>query len=320
MTTISADVLRPTPAPQGVVAPRPATPAEKPADVAGGETRFTFSDFLSVINPLQHIPVVGSIYRAITGDKIAPAFRVLSGALLGGPLGLVASVAGAIVEQTTGMDPGEQAVSLFMPAKTKPAAPALPPEQFASTTATPAELATANVVSNNDTAAEAAPVENPVMPQTAGVTPELHAAAAKTPARSLLMPASAPSSGTSGKTLADYQAYAGHRMPVVDLGRGGTSSTRNTPIPLQTTLPLAADQVRSTVIPAAKFSSPAPTAKAASSEPAAGESVSPPAAAPAEGKDWVAAAMLRGLDRYREMKRSQMKDLAPPAQRLDTVL
>jgi hypothetical protein len=43
----------------------------------------TFSDILDLINPLQHIPIVGSLYRKITGDSIDPAMRVAGGLYLG---------------------------------------------------------------------------------------------------------------------------------------------------------------------------------------------------------------------------------------------
>ena len=36
---------------------------------------FTFDDFLDIINPLQHLPIVSMIYRAITGDNIGLAGR-----------------------------------------------------------------------------------------------------------------------------------------------------------------------------------------------------------------------------------------------------
>jgi hypothetical protein len=61
-----------------------------------GET--SFGEFLSALNPLQHLPVVGTIYRAITGDTVQPAYRVLGGLLLGGPIGAVTSAVGAAVE------------------------------------------------------------------------------------------------------------------------------------------------------------------------------------------------------------------------------
>ena len=35
-----------------------------------GKDGFTFLDFLDVINPLQHIPIISSVYRSITNDSI----------------------------------------------------------------------------------------------------------------------------------------------------------------------------------------------------------------------------------------------------------
>lgn len=50
-----------------------------------GKDGLTFGDLLDVINPLQHIPMVSSIYRAVTGDEISPGARVAGGALYGAP-------------------------------------------------------------------------------------------------------------------------------------------------------------------------------------------------------------------------------------------
>lgn len=76
-----------------------------------GKDGFTFSDFLDIINPLQHIPVVNTVYRAITGDKIDPGARLIGGGLFGGPIGLVASMVSGMVEEATGKDPGEHALA-----------------------------------------------------------------------------------------------------------------------------------------------------------------------------------------------------------------
>ncbi len=75
------------------------------------------ADFLlhliDVINPLQHIPIVSTIYRKITGDEIAPAARLLGGGLFAGPLGLAAAAAGIVTEATTGRDLGGHTLALF---------------------------------------------------------------------------------------------------------------------------------------------------------------------------------------------------------------
>lgn len=73
----------------------------------------SFWDFLDVVNPLQHIPVINTLYRAVSGDQIGAVARTIGGALFGGPLGLVASVFDNMVEQTSGKDFGEQVASLF---------------------------------------------------------------------------------------------------------------------------------------------------------------------------------------------------------------
>ena len=63
-----------------------------------GDDGFNFKDVLDLVNPLQHIPVVGNVYRKLTGDVLAPAMRVAGGALFGGPLGAGLSLVGLAVE------------------------------------------------------------------------------------------------------------------------------------------------------------------------------------------------------------------------------
>ena len=78
-----------------------------------GRDGFTFWDLVDIINPLQHIPVISSIYRAITGDEIDPGSRIAGGTLFGGPIGAAASVANVIVEHNTGKDLGEHVMALL---------------------------------------------------------------------------------------------------------------------------------------------------------------------------------------------------------------
>ncbi|WP_085901572.1 hypothetical protein [Kiloniella majae] len=75
---------------------------------------FGFFDFLDVINPLQHIPVISTLYREITGDEIQPAARVVGGMIYGGPTGFVSAIANSIVEETTGKDIGENIMEAFL--------------------------------------------------------------------------------------------------------------------------------------------------------------------------------------------------------------
>ena len=78
-----------------------------------GEDGFTFGDLIDLINPLQHIPGVATLYRELTGDQISPGARFLGGSLFGGIPGAVSSLINVAVEDSTGKDIGEHVVALF---------------------------------------------------------------------------------------------------------------------------------------------------------------------------------------------------------------
>ena len=78
-----------------------------------GNDGFTFLDFLDIINPLQHFPVIGTLYRELTGDTLDPGSRVLGGTLFLGPVGTVVSLANVLVDDATGRDMGEHVMSFF---------------------------------------------------------------------------------------------------------------------------------------------------------------------------------------------------------------
>ena len=104
-----------TPATQTRVARFTPNHSEPMGDADGvPEVELSFGDFLDLINPLHHIPFVGMIYRAITGDEIGAPARILGGMLFGGPIGFIASIFDAIVAEVTGRDLGETVmVALF---------------------------------------------------------------------------------------------------------------------------------------------------------------------------------------------------------------
>lgn len=95
--------------------------AEGAAGAAKPAHSFGFLDFIKtiidIINPLQHIPVISTIYRHITGDEINPVARVAGGALFGGPIGAAASAADVAIEGATGRDIGENVLALIAPGK-----------------------------------------------------------------------------------------------------------------------------------------------------------------------------------------------------------
>ncbi len=90
--------------------------AASPAEAgAFGDDGLTFGDVLDVLNPLHHIPLLGNIYRKISGDTIAPAARIGGGALFGGPLGAAVAAATVVAASIMGRegsaleDPGNAA-------------------------------------------------------------------------------------------------------------------------------------------------------------------------------------------------------------------
>jgi hypothetical protein len=115
MTPISALASIPPAEP----AARPAAPAAASSDERGlwdrmwGKEGFSFGALLDIVNPLQHIPVVSTIYRAVTGDTIGPAPRMMGGAIFGGVVGLIASAADAAVEAITGKDTGSHVMAML---------------------------------------------------------------------------------------------------------------------------------------------------------------------------------------------------------------
>lgn len=78
-----------------------------------GKDGLGFGDIVDTVNPLQHIPVVSTLYREITGDAISAGARIAGGGLFGGVLGLASSAVNAVVEAGTGKDLGEHAIALF---------------------------------------------------------------------------------------------------------------------------------------------------------------------------------------------------------------
>ncbi len=77
-------------------------PATKGDNQYFGADGFTFDDFIDMINPLHHIPLIGSLYRWASGDTISPGSAIIGAGLLGGPIGLIAGAIGAAVTEANG--------------------------------------------------------------------------------------------------------------------------------------------------------------------------------------------------------------------------
>lgn len=95
---------------------------------------FSFKDFLDIINPLQHIPVVSTIYRHLTGDTIGTPEKIAGDGLYGGLTGLVCSLGDTLFQEITGKSVGDTVYAFVtgehdqntgvasLPASVKPAA------------------------------------------------------------------------------------------------------------------------------------------------------------------------------------------------------
>lgn len=71
----------------------------------GDRDDITAKEVLSGLNPLHHIPFVSQLYESAQAQPNTPAVSVgklIGGALIGGPIGFLASLANVIYEQQTG--------------------------------------------------------------------------------------------------------------------------------------------------------------------------------------------------------------------------
>src|SRR6202012_3754530 len=98
------------------------SPASTPADQKGASSStaakssdwdFSFHNLLDIVNPLEHLPIIGTLYRAITGTHIGIPERIAGDALYGGLWGAVSGVADAAFEAVTGKDFGSTVLAFF---------------------------------------------------------------------------------------------------------------------------------------------------------------------------------------------------------------
>ncbi len=72
------------------------------------QSEFSFldivADVVDIVNPLQHIPIVSDIYRAVTGDGIGAVANVVGGTIFGGPIGGAVALASEIADSVFGDD------------------------------------------------------------------------------------------------------------------------------------------------------------------------------------------------------------------------
>ncbi|HYG84662.1 MAG TPA: hypothetical protein VD978_00220 [Azospirillum sp.] len=181
--------------PLDTAATRPATPSaiirsptEEPYNA---EVDMSFGDFLDMINPLHHIPIVGTIYRAVTGDTIKPASQVIGGIAFGGPIGGVASIFSTVIAQANGKSIEDEMMTAMGISSEEPAAVAV---------------------------AQAEPAQPAPLPQAAPAAPAAAVAVAAAPA---VLPAStqahtAPAPRSAEVAASPIGAHRPSKMPARD--------------------------------------------------------------------------------------------------------
>ena len=78
-----------------------------------GEDGFSFLDLIDVVNPLHHIPVVGPLYRDITGDVIDLLPQIAGSTLFFGPIGAGLAAVDVVLKETTGSDTGDHILAML---------------------------------------------------------------------------------------------------------------------------------------------------------------------------------------------------------------
>lgn len=274
-TIIPASVVTPTA--RGVYGDQGPDPYES---AQGQEQELSFADFLDIINPLQHIPILNTIYREVTGDTISPVARMIGGGLFGGPIGLMASAFNNAVESQTGGDIGANLLAAVTGQDLT--ATAASSSQLAAAPAVGESAAPASAVPTIAAATEAAPQGMvPVTAEQAAIAPQVASAA-----ETLAMPAA------SGSQLALQQALAAAQQTIY----GAPRSAPITPAVMER-VEAARRPTSTPTVASAVPSREAPTL-IAQAVPATPNAATP---APAQVSD----AMMKALDKYDAMVKAR---------------
>jgi hypothetical protein len=249
-------------------------------------------DVLDTINPLQHLPLIGSVYRYLTGDEPSGGARIAGDTLYGGPIGLAVGVVSTMMLDKDGHDLGERALaSVFGPSPAGDhdtavaASPPADPKTATTSATTPPQPLMSGQAPAPAAAAEAAQPRNPA---------PLATALYRSPP-----PALTPEQGFALQNAQYQRQFANNRSP------SGAPLPNNRPVPLE----LSSNLLPATPPAALRMPSRPPAPLAAT--------VAPATAAPAQGAaapNPIAQKMMDALDKYERMKKEEKQgDSAPDA-------
>lgn len=89
-----------------------AAPTAAATATQASDPPISFDDLVDVVNPLQHLPIVSTLYRHYTHDEIKPLPKIAGDALYGGWMGLASSVADYAFERLTGKGFGDTVLAM----------------------------------------------------------------------------------------------------------------------------------------------------------------------------------------------------------------
>ncbi len=245
---------------------------------AFGKDGFTFFDFLDIINPLQHIPFVSTLYRNLTGDEIDPGARIAGATLFGGPVGLAVSALDTMIEHGTGKDVGDHVLAFLQEGSQ--------PETPGKDQPNPVQVALAG------------PADYAAMDQKARPSPAA--------------PAVSNAAGMTGIPIAKETFLSPNytRRAAPDLQLLNEVKAQPQAKPAAASVPSAESLAQFETAAGAK---PVKTAKPAQAPRTAPRPVAAPASlVPEGGNSWVYEAMLQAMDKYENT--SRLTKLAPEAE------
>ena len=266
-TTAAATVPPPSP---------PATPTASKGPTLWAHGSFSFKDLLDIINPLQHLPVIGSVYRYLTGDEPSGGARIVGDTIYGGPIGFGVGVVSTMLTDGDGRDLGERTLAAVFGRR--------------DDTGKPTAVAQAPSGSAPSAQAQNAQASPPAAVSGLSATPGAPTALATQLYRSPTPPAT-PEQNFLAQNAQFQRQLSGPRP---DSG----PAPNNRPVPLELTgNPLPNFQPKP--IPLARPAAPAPATSPVAAMPAAGQPGDGPVTNP------IAQKMIDALDKYERMKKQQ---------------
>ena len=271
-----------------VAVPPPPNPTPAPTTAKGptlwAHGSFSFKDFLDIINPLQHLPVIGSVYRYLTGDEPSGGARIVGDTIYGGPIGFGVGVVSTMLTDGDGRDLGERTLAAVFGKR--------------DDTGKPVAVAQAPSASGAAIAQAQAPNTQPA-PVAATPTP----AASGSTALATQLYRSPPTPVTPEQNFLAQNAQFQRQLTGPRPEAGQAPNSR--PVPLELTgNPLPNFQPKP--IPLAKTAAPPQTQAQAQTQ----KSSAPVTPGPGQATDGpvtnpIAQKMLEALDKYERMKKQQ---------------